>query len=310
MEKIPVIVIVGPTASGKTALSIDLAKHFDCEIVSFDSMQVYKELSVSTAKPSVDEMDGVVHHLIDCISVSEEFSVASFCEKATQIVNDIVLRGKIPLLVGGTGLYIDSFINNIDFSVNNKNNEIRKMIDEKESLLGASGLYELLLEVDEQSAKEIHPNNIKRVKRALEMYYATGKTKSEQLADSKKNASPYKPIYIGINYENREKLYERINCRVDNMISNGILDEVKNFYKINASKTALQAIGCKEFKDYLDGNDTLENSIERLKQETRRYAKRQITWFNRNKEINWFYPDKMDYKEILSNCIKLVEGVI
>lgn len=307
MKKIPVIVIVGPTASGKTALSIELAKKHNCEIVSFDSMQVYKELSISTAKPTALEMDGIVHHLIDCISVSEEFSVASFCENAKVIVEDIVSRGKTPLFVGGTGLYIDSFINNIDFSVSNKDDDIRKKVDELEIKLGNMGLHELLCKLDSDAVKQIHPNNIKRVKRALEMYYSVGKSKTEQMLESKINLSPYNPIFIGINYVNREVLYERINLRVDNMLEFGILDEVTNFYKLPVSKTAIQAIGCKEFKPYLDGESTLESCVEKLKQETRRYAKRQLTWFRRNESINWFYPDKDSFETILVSCNELIK---
>ena len=306
MKKTPIIVIVGPTASGKTSLSIELAKKFNCEIVSFDSMQVYKELTISTAKPTVDEMSGIIHHLIDCISVSDEFSVADFCERAKVIVEDIVSRGKTPIFVGGTGLYIDSFINNIDFSVQNSNGKVRLEIDKLENEVGANGLYERLCKLDAKAAKEIHPNNVKRVKRALEMYYSTGKTKTEQVENSKKEDSHFEALYIGINYVNREKLYDRINLRVENMIQNGVLEEVTNFYKLPVSKTAIQAIGCKEFKPYLDGEASLDSCIEKLKQETRRYAKRQLTWFRRNESVNWFYPDKDSFEEILSDCNNLI----
>ena len=307
MKKIPVIVVVGPTASGKTALSIEIAKKFDCEIISFDSMQVYKELSVSTAKPTNDEMCGIKHHLIDCISVCEEFSVADFCKKANEIVFEIISKGKIPLLVGGTGLYVDSFINNIDFSVTSQNEEVRNKVDELEKELGPMGIHELLCKLDSDSAKDIHPNNVKRVKRALEMYYSSGKSKTEQMIESKRNPSPYIPIYIGINYVNREKLYNRINLRVDKMLEEGILDEVEAFYKLPVSKTAVQAIGCKEFKPFLDGVSNLDVCIEKLKQESRRYAKRQITWFKRNKDIYWFYPDEMSFDDVLDSCCKLIK---
>ncbi|MBQ5590109.1 MAG: tRNA (adenosine(37)-N6)-dimethylallyltransferase MiaA [Clostridia bacterium] len=310
MKKIPVIVIVGPTASGKTALSIEIAKRIDGEIVSFDSMQVYKELSISTAKPTLDEMDGVKHHLIDCISVLDEFSVADFVKEAKKIVCDIVSRGKTPVFVGGTGLYIDSFINNIDFSCDNKNAQIREKLDKEEKELGAMGLYEVLCKLDGQAAKEIHPNNVKRVKRALEMYYTTGESKTEQVKRSKEAPSIYDPLFIGINYVNREKLYERINLRVDMMLENGILDEVKAFYKLPVSKTAIQAIGCKEFKPFIDGELLLDVCVEKLKQETRRYAKRQITWFKRNDKINWFYPDEDTSEEIVSKSCLLVEDFL
>lgn len=310
MKKTPIIVIVGPTASGKTALSVLLAKKFDCEIVSFDSMQVYKELSVSTAKPDLAEMDGVPHHLIDNLSVSENFSVATFCEMAKSAVEDIISRNKIPLFVGGTGLYIDSFVNNINFENIDKNDEIREKINNLEKEIGADGLYKRLIEVDNKAAENIHPNNIKRVKRALEIYYSSGITKTKQDENSKKVSSPYKPLFIGINYKNRENLYNRINLRVDKMIENGLVNEAKEFYKLPFSKTASQAIGCKELKPFIDGEKSLDECVEKLKQETRRYAKRQITWFKRNKEINWYYPDEQNYDIIVDSCISLIKNFL
>ena len=310
MKKTPIIVIVGPTASGKTALSVLLAKKFDCEIVSFDSMQVYKELSVSTAKPDLAEMDGVPHHLIDNLSVSENFSVATFCEMAKSTVEDIISRNKIPLFVGGTGLYIDSFVNNINFENIDKNDEVREKINNLEKEIGTDGLYKRLMEVDNKAAENIHPNNIKRVKRALEIYYSSGITKTEQDENSMKDSSPYKPLFIGINYKNRENLYNRINLRVDKMIENGLVNEAREFYKMPFSKTASQAIGCKELKPFIDGKKSLDECVEKLKQETRRYAKRQITWFKRNKEINWYYPDEQNYDIIVNSCISLIENFL
>lgn len=310
MKKTPIIVVVGPTASGKTALSVLLAKKFDCEIVSFDSMQVYKELSVSTAKPDLAEMDGVPHHLIDNLSVSENFSVATFCEMAKSAVKDIISRNKIPLFVGGTGLYIDSFVNNINFENIDKNDEVREKINNLEKEIGTDGLYKRLMEVDNKAAENIHPNNIKRVKRALEIYYSSGITKTEQDENSMKDSSPYKPLFIGINYKNRENLYNRINLRVDKMIENGLVNEAREFYKMPFSKTASQAIGCKELKPFIDGKKSLDECVEKLKQETRRYAKRQITWFKRNKEINWYYPDEQNYDIIVNSCISLIENFL
>ena len=310
MKKTPIIVVVGPTASGKTALSVLLAKKFDCEIVSFDSMQVYKELSVSTAKPDLAEMDGVPHHLIDNLSVSENFSVATFCEMAKSTVEDIISRNKIPLFVGGTGLYIDSFVNNINFENIDKNDEVREKINNLEKEIGTDGLYKRLMEVDNKAAENIHPNNIKRVKRALEIYYSSGITKTEQDENSMKDSSPYKPLFIGINYKKRENLYDRINLRVDKMIENGLVNEAREFYKMPFSKTASQAIGCKELKPFIDGKKSLDECVEKLKQETRRYAKRQITWFKRNKEINWYYPDEQNYDIIVNSCISLIENFL
>ena len=310
MKKTPIIVIVGPTASGKTALSVLLAKKFDCEIVSFDSMQVYKELSVSTAKPDLAEMDGVPHHLIDNLSVSENFSVATFCEMAKSAVKDIISRNKTPLFVGGTGLYIDSFVNNINFENIDKNDEVREKINNLEKEIGTDGLYKRLIEVDNKAAENIHPNNIKRVKRALEIYYSSGITKTEQDENSMKDSSPYKPLFIGINYKNRENLYNRINLRVDKMIENGLVNEAREFYKLPFSKTASQAIGCKELKPFIDGEKSLDECVEKLKQETCRYAKRQITWFKRNKEINWYYPDEQNYDIIVNSCISLIKNFL
>lgn len=307
MKKIPVIAIVGPTAVGKTALSVDIAKELNCEIISFDSMQIYKEISVSTAKPSKDEMKGIPHHLIDCLSISESFSVADFCVKAKEKVSQIINNGKIPLFVGGTGLYIDSFVKNIDFSVNTDDETARKKVDELYKELGADGLFEKLSSVDPDSAKSIHKNNIKRVKRALEIYYAGGVNKTEQDKKALEKDSPYNCLYIGLNFKDRENLYKRINLRVDKMLESGLLEEAKAFFEKDVSKTSVQAIGIKELKPYLDGEKTLFECVDTIKRETRRYAKRQITWFKRNENVNWFYPDEKDYSEIKAESVALIK---
>lgn len=307
MDKIPVIAIVGPTAVGKTALSVDIAKELNCEIISFDSMQVYKEISVSTAKPSKAEMQEITHHLIDCLSVSESFSVADFCSIAREKAAEITSKGKIPLFVGGTGLYIDSFVKNIDFSVNVDDENARKKVDELYNRLGADGLFEKLCLVDPVSAKLIHKNNIKRVKRALEIYYSEGFSKTEQDKKALKKDSPYNCLYIGLNYKDRENLYKRINLRVDKMLESGLVDEAKAFFEKEASKTSVQAIGIKELKPYLDGEKTLFECIEMIKRETRRYAKRQITWFKRNENVNWFYPDEKEYSAIKDESLALIK---
>lgn len=307
MEKIPVIVVVGPTASGKTSLAIEIAKKFDGEIISFDSMQIYKELSISTAKPTDDERAQVPHHLIDFLSVNDTFSVAQFCALATKKVQELREKGKIPVFVGGTGLYIDSFINNIDFSVQTDSALAREKVEAIEKEKGAQALYQLLKDVDEQSADTIHPNNIKRVKRALEIYFSSGEVKSELDQKSRETTSPYLPIYFGINFEDRQALYDRINTRVDKMIEQGLIDEARRFFENENSITSVQAIGCKELKPYLDGVLSLDECVENLKRETRRYAKRQITWFKRNDKINWVYPDRTEYSEILETVFKKIE---
>ncbi|MBQ2676625.1 MAG: tRNA (adenosine(37)-N6)-dimethylallyltransferase MiaA [Clostridia bacterium] len=305
-KKIPVIAVVGPTASGKTALGVHLAKTFNGEVISGDSMQIYKELSVATAKPTVDEMQGIPHHLIDIKSVSEEFSVADYSVMAKEAVDDIISRGKLPVIVGGTGLYIDSFLNNIDFSENNHNDEIRAKIVAEMEQYGPQYILDKLYEIDEPFAKTLQVENKQRLIRALEICYTTGKTVTQNRVESRKNPSPYNPLYIGINYKDRQVLYDRINLRVDKMVEQGIVDEAKMLFSAAASKTAVQAIGCKEFKPYLDGNAPLDVCIEDLKTDSRRYAKRQLTWFNRNENINWIYPDEIGIENVFSAAEKIV----
>ena len=297
MEKTKVIVIVGPTASGKTALGIHIAKRFNGEVVSGDSMQIYESMDIATAKPTKEEMDGIKHHLIGFVSPETEYSVASFCEDAKKAVTEITKKGKVPVIVGGTGHYIDSFINNTTFFEDANSEKVRAELYNELNEFGIEKLYNELLSVDSEAAKKIHPNNEVKVIRALEIYEATGKTKTEQEAESRLNEIPYDYKVFAIDYE-REKLYERINKRVDIMCDNGLLEEAKEFYKKYASKTAVNAIGYKELKPFLDGEKTLEECIDHLKQSTRRYAKRQLTWFNRNEKINWVYPDT--YKDINS----------
>ena len=291
MKKTKIIVVVGPTASGKTSLGIHLAQKLGGEVVSGDSMQIYKDMNIATAKPTEEEMQGVKHHLIGFVNPEDEYSVASFCSDAKRVVEDIASRGKTPVLVGGTGLYIDSFINNTEFFDNANSKTVRAELYKELNENGIEKLYNELLSVDSEAAKKIHPNNEVRVIRALEIYRLTGKNLTEQNKCSHENESPYKPLYIGISYKDREKLYERINKRVDLMYDTGLLEETKEFYKKHPSQTAVNAIGYKELKPYLDGEKTLEECLEHLKQSTRRYAKRQLTWFNRNEKINWVYPD-------------------
>jgi len=307
MDKIKVIVIVGPTASGKTALGIHIAKRFNGEVVSGDSMQIYENMDIATAKPTVEEMDGIKHHLIGFVNPESEYSVASFCEDAKNAVNEITEKGKIPVLVGGTGLYIDSFINNVTFFDNANSEKVRNELYKELEEYGIEKLYNELLSVDSEAAKKIHPNNEVRVIRALEIYRLTGETLTEQNKRSHDINSIYEPIFIGISYKDREKLYERINKRVDIMMENGLLEEAKEFYKSYASKTAVNAIGYKELKPFIDGEKSLNDCLEKLKQSTRRYAKRQLTWFNRNEKINWVYPDS--YKNT-DELYKEAEGLV
>lgn len=311
MNKTKVIVIVGPTASGKTALGIHIAKRFNGEVVSGDSMQIYENMDIATAKPTKEEMNGIKHHLIGFVNPVNEYSVASFCEDARNAVNEIIAKGKIPVLVGGTGLYIDSFINNVTFFENANSQEVRNALYKELEEFGIEKLYNELLSVDGEAAKKIHPNNEVRVIRALEIYRLTGETLTEQNKRSRNTESEYEPLYIGISYKDREKLYERINQRVDIMLSNGLLEEAKDFYNEYASKTAVNAIGYKELKPFIDGEKTLDECVEHLKQSTRRYAKRQLTWFNKNEKINWVYPDVYNNKdELYEEAERLVRNFL
>ena len=231
MSKIKVIVIVGPTASGKTSLGIHIAKQFNGEVVSGDSMQIYENMDIATAKPTLEEMDGIKHHLIGFVNPQNEYSVASFCEDAKNAVEEIVRSGKTPVIVGGTGLYIDSFINNITFFDDANSPEIREQLYKELNEFGIEKLYNELLLVDSEAAKKIHPNNEVKVIRALEIYRSTGKNLTEQNKQSRNIESEYEPLYIGISYKDREKLYERINKRVDIMLQNGLLEEAKDLIK-------------------------------------------------------------------------------
>ena len=304
MQKQKIIAVVGPTASGKTALAVEIAKRFNGEVVSADSMQLYKGMSIASAKPTDDEMQSVSHHLIDFLENDERYSVAQFVSDAGRTVSDILSRGKLPIICGGTGLYIDSFVNNIEFVFDGFNETVREKLNERLENEGIDVLYNELSDIDGEYASSIEKNNIKRVIRALELYYTSGKRMSEQLNESRSTPSPYETLFIGLSCSDRQKLYDRINERVDRMIENGLVEEAKCFYAGNTAKTANQAIGIKELKPYLDGNESLEDAVECIKRETRRYAKRQLTWFKRNENIHWLYTDlNPDY---ISDATELV----
>ncbi len=300
------IVVVGATASGKTALGIHIAGKFGGEVISADSMQIYKNLSISTAKPLIEEMNGVKHHLIDFLDVNEKYSVSSYCKDARRIFDELTLNNILPVIVGGTGLYIDSFLTNTQFLESASSEDIKIKLKEELAEKGIEAMYNELLKIDPVACEKIHPNNTVRVLRALEVYRTTGKTITEQALGSHTVESDIEPLYIGISYSNREILYERINKRVDIMLESGLIDEAKEFFSVNPSQTAVNSIGCKEIKPFLDGTDSLANCIENLKRETRRYAKRQITWFKRNEKINWFYADKMNTDELYSSVDNLI----
>ncbi|MCD7727901.1 MAG: tRNA (adenosine(37)-N6)-dimethylallyltransferase MiaA [Ruminococcus sp.] len=300
MEKIPVIVVLGPTASGKTALAIELARAYNGEIVSADSMQIYKGMDIATAKPTPYELSLVSHHLIGFVEPDERFSVADYVKEAQRVICDINSRGRQAILCGGTGLYINSLIDNIRFDDTHEDFELRerylKIAEEK----GNHYLWEQLKSVDEQAALNIHENNLTRVIRALEVYELSGKTISQAKAESRLEPSPYRAYFIGLKFSDRQMLYDRINNRVDKMVEMGLVEEARNAYlKSGSMVTAQQAIGYKELIPYFQGRSSLSECIEKIKRETRRYAKRQLTWFRRDSRINWVDCDKfVDIKKI------------
>lgn len=289
-----IICVVGPTASGKSALAVELAKAFGGEIVSCDSMQLYRGMDIGTAKIKPEEMCSVPHHLLDILDVGDAFSVSDYVRLAEKCAAEIAGRGNLPIFCGGTGLYIDSFTSGIAFGEYNALPEYRTELEAYAEKNGAQALYDMLAAVDAESAEKIEPSNVKRIIRALEVYKATGTPISVWNRKAVENAKPKDALYIGITYKDRQKLYERIDKRVDLMLENGIVAETERLCRmgIRESSTAGQAIGYKEFYPYLDGEATLDECVERLKINSRHYAKRQLTWFGRNQNIKWVYPDE------------------
>ncbi len=298
-KKIPLVVIVGPTASGKSKLAVELAHWLQTEIVSADSMQIYRGMQIGTAKPTVEEMEGITHHLIDFVELNEPFSVADYVAHAKICVERIAQKGKIPILAGGTGLYINSFLENLQFSDEDKDAVLCEQLAEKARDQGVQVLVEELRSFDPQSAERIDSHNVSRIIRAIEIYRTTGMTMTEHIAQSRSIPSPYSACIIGLDYTDRAILYDRINRRVDQMIRMGLVEEAKQVLSEQDGNTALQAIGYKELLPYFQGNFTLEEAVEHMKRETRRYAKRQLTWFRRNPNIHWLKADEMESHEQL-----------
>ena len=297
MSKPKVIVICGPTASGKTALSIELAKKINGEIVSADSMQIYKDMDIGTAKTTTEEMQGIKHYLQDFVEPDKRYSVADYKVDAEKAIEEILSKGKTPIVVGGTGLYVDSLIYGIEYQEIKFDEKYRKELEDIALEKGLETLYKKAQEIDPEAMKKISCNDKKRIIRVLEIYKATGKTKTEQEIESRKKEVKYDYKVFAIDWE-REKLYERINKRVDIMIENGLIEEVENLLKkYKEFPTAMQGLGYKEVVEYLNGYLTKEEMIDKIKQETRRYAKRQITWFRKNKQTIWIGPQ--DLQKIL-----------
>ena len=304
-EKPKVIVICGPTASGKTALGVELAKKINSEIISCDSMQIYKDMSIGTAKPTKEEMQGIKHYLIDIISPNERFSVADYKLEAKKAIKEILNKGKTPIIVGGTGLYLNSLIYEIEYPKIEFDEKYRKELEERVKKEGLKTLYEEATKIDEEATKKISPNDEKRILRILEIYKATGKNKTYQEKESRKKEVEYNYLVYGLNWD-RQVLYDRINKRVDIMIKDGLIQEVEDILKkYKEFPTAMQGLGYKEVVEYLKKEITKEEMIEKIKMETRRYAKRQLTWFRANKQIIW-----LEGKEKIQNNIKIIlEGL-
>ena len=310
MEKKPLIILAGPTAVGKTKLSIALAKEIHGEIISADSMQVYKHMDIGTAKIKQEEMQGVVHHLIDILEPFEDFNVVLFASYAKKAMEECWNKGKIPILVGGTGFYIQAVLYDIDFTKNDEDKSYRNWLEQLAKEKGAEYLHGLLQKVDEKAANEIHPNNIKRVIRALEFYEKSGQKISAHNEEQKKKESPYAYAYFVLN-EEREVLYDRINCRVDKMVEDGLVEEVKHLLEAGIPKTAvsMQGLGYKEIASFLTGEYTYEEAIYYLKRDTRHFAKRQLTWFKRESDVIWLNRPDFNQKEelILQEMLQIIK---
>lgn len=305
----PMVVVTGPTAVGKTELSIQLAQKLDGEIISADSMQIYQKMDIGTAKIRKEEMDGIPHHLIDVLDPSEEFNVARFQEMAKEALAGIYRRGRIPLIVGGTGFYIQGLLYDIDFTKEEQDFRYRENLQKKAKEEGAQAIHKMLQAVDPASAQKIHPNNIKRVIRALEFYHLNGRKISEHNEQESRKESPYRFAYFVLN-QNRTTLYERINHRVDLMLEAGLVEEVRRLKEAGYGKNlvSMQGIGYKEVLDYLDGKMTLEETADQIKKDTRHFAKRQLTWFGREKEVIMIDKDKYETEEeILEHMLGILK---
>jgi len=306
VDKKPLVILTGPTAVGKSKLSISLAKAIGGEIISADSMQVYRYMDVGSAKIMPEEMEGVPHYLIDCLEPTEEFNVVMFQQMAKAAMNNIWNKGKIPIIVGGTGFYIQAVLYDIDFTENEEDTTYRRKLEQLAKEKGNEYLYEMLLKVDPESAKVIHPNNIKRLIRALEFYEQTGTKISAHNEIEKQKESPYTFQYFVLT-DNREKIYNKIDQRVDEMIAHHLVEEVRGLKNRGCKRdsVAMQGLGYKEILDYLNGECTLEEAIYLIKRDTRHFAKRQLTWFRREKDVIW-----LDKEKIGENVEVLLEKIM
>ena len=296
--KKPLIVLTGPTAVGKTKLSIALAKAVNGEIISADSMQVYRYMDVGSAKITPDEMDGVPHHLVDVLDPTEDFNIVLFQQLAKKSIEEIYSKGRIPILVGGTGFYIQAITRDIDFTQSEQDDSYRQELEALAAEKGSSFLHDMLASVDPKSAEDIHENNVKRVIRALEFYKQNGTRISEHNEEQKEHVSPYNLAYFVLNAP-RPLLYERIDARVDEMLKNGLVEEVKTLQRMGCHRgmVSMQGLGYKEILAWLEGEYPYDEAVRILKRDTRHFAKRQLTWFRREGEVTWVDKDKFDYND-------------
>ena len=311
--KKPLVVLTGPTAVGKTKASIGLAKAIGGEIISADSMQIYRHMDIGSAKTMPEEMEGVPHYLIDELEPSEEFHVVRFQQMAKEAMKKIYSHGNIPIIVGGTGFYIQALLYDIDFTETREEDSYRRELEAYADSKGAAYLHDMLRRVDPKAAEEIHANNVKRVIRALEYYHQTGKRISEHNETERKKQSPYQFVYFVLN-DDRKNLYQRIDMRVDQMIQQGLVAEVRHLREMGCTRdmVSMQGLGYKEILAYLDGECTLEEAVYIIKRDTRHFAKRQITWFKRERQVTWIEKDQYAYDEerILNAMIQYTKGVI
>lgn len=303
-----IICIAGPTASGKTALAVALAKKLDGEVISCDSMQIYKGMDIGTAKPTIEEMEGIAHHMLDVAEPTEDFSVSRYCEMASEVLDDILHRGKTAIIAGGTGLYMDALIRGNDFAPY-PSTGIRKKLEAQADRDGMGAMLELLNSIDPDSAKKLHPADRKRIIRALEVYYETGETITSHNLKTQQVPPKYNAVWFGLSDTDRSALYHRIDKRVDIMLQQGLLQEIRTLLDSGIPKkcTAMQAIGYKEFVAALSGECSLDEAINSVKQASRHYAKRQLTWFRRNPQMNWLYrKDGEGTSEILLKALQVL----
>lgn len=304
-----VLAVVGPTASGKTWLGIELAKEYGGEVISADSMQIYKGMDIASAKPAESEMQGVPHHLISVLDRDVSFSAADYVKLANEAIKDVLSRGKLPIIVGGTGLYVDSLLNNVQFAEVRSDPEYREKLYDIARTEGNEALYSELLSADPVAAESIHMNNTVRVVRALEVIRVTGRRFSDLKAESTLVESPYESLILGLNAADRTVLYNRIDLRVDEMVKAGLVEEARALWQEENMRTAANAIGFKELIPYFENAAPLGECIDKIKQETRRYAKRQLTWFRRNERIRWIIIEDFSKKyEILEKSKKAIEN--